>query len=243
LFLDEIGTLSLVAQGKLLRALQEGEIERVGGTKTLRVNVRLVAATNEKLRDAVKEGRFREDLFYRLNVFPIHLPPLRERRDDIPLLMQHFLSHYRERYGRDVRGFSQTAVKALFNYSFPGNIRELQNLIERAVIMVNDGELIDVHQLFRGGEVLNDGVMSLATSAAEDAGRRLVGSGETRAADKALNPGQTLDDAEKNWIDSALRRTGGNASAAARQLGITRATLLYRAKTHGIEIGRSARPA
>ena len=109
-----------MAQGKLLRALQEGEIERVGGTRTLRVDVRLVAATNENLREAVRQGRFREDLFYRLNVFPIHLPPLRERRDDIPLLMQHFLHHYRERYQRDVPGFSQRAVKALFNYGFPG---------------------------------------------------------------------------------------------------------------------------
>jgi DNA-binding NtrC family response regulator len=240
LFLDEIGTLSLVAQGKLLRALQEGEIERVGGTRTLRVNVRLVAATNENLREAVREGRFREDLFYRLNVFPIHLPPLRERRDDIPLLMQHFLRHYRERYQRDVPGFSQRAVKALFNYGFPGNIRELQNLIERAVIMVNDGELIDVHQLFRGGEELGDGVLSLPAEGGT--GGRLVGTPEGTAVGAAQVPGQTLEDAEQQWIAAALRRTGGNMAAAARQLGITRATLLYRARRHGLAVGRNARP-
>lgn len=239
LFLDEIGTLSLVAQGKLLRALQEGEIERVGGTKTLRVSVRLVAATNEQLREAVRQGRFREDLFYRLNVFPIHLPPLRERRDDIPLLMQHFLLHYRERYQRDVPGFSQRAVKALFNYGFPGNIRELQNLIERAVIMVNDGELIDVHQLFRGGEELGEGGLSLP--AAGEVGGRLVGMPVGATAGAVQSPGQTLDDAEQQWIAAALRRTGGNAAAAARQLGITRATLLYRAKRHGIDVGRAVR--
>lgn len=247
LFLDEIGTLSLVAQGKLLRALQEGEIERVGGTKTLRVNVRVVAATNEQLRDAVRQGRFREDLFYRLNVFPIHLPPLRERRDDIPLLMQHFLDYYRERYQRDVRGFSQRAVKMLFNYGFPGNIRELQNLIERAVIMVNDGELIDVHQLFRGGEDLGVTVLSLSSSAVEnDSGARLVdgperNSQQTPVSAAPLVPGQTLEEAEQQWIAAALRRSGGNIAVAARQLGITRATLLYRAKRHGIRLGRTGR--
>jgi transcriptional regulator with GAF, ATPase, and Fis domain len=241
LFLDEIGTLSLVAQGKLLRALQEGEIERVGGTKTVKVNVRVVAATNEHLREAVRKGSFREDLFYRLNVFPIHLPPLRERRDDIPLLMQHFLNHYRERYQREVPGFSQRAVKALFNYGFPGNIRELQNLIERAVIMVNDGELIDVHQLFRGGEELSEGVLSLPASAAGDAGGRLVGGTESSSSNASLTPGQTLGGAEQEWIAAALRRSAGNIAAAARQLGITRATLLYRAKQHGIEVGRTRR--
>jgi transcriptional regulator with PAS, ATPase and Fis domain len=218
----------------------------VGGTKTLKVDVRLVAATNEQLREAVRQGRFREDLFYRLNVFPIHLPPLRERRDDIPLLMQHFLNHYRERYQRDVRGFSQRAVKALFNYGFPGNIRELQNLIERAVIMVNDGELIDVHQLFRGGEELGDGVLSLPSSSANDSGGRLVGGPERGAVQPSatsspLLPGQTLENAEQQWIAAALRRSGGNIAAAARQLGITRATLLYRAQRHGLPIGRTAK--
>jgi transcriptional regulator with AAA-type ATPase domain len=132
LFLDEIGTLSLVSQGKLLRALQEGEIERVGGTKTLLVDVRVVAATNVDLQAEVKAGRFREDLFYRLNVFPIHLPPLRERRDDIPLLMNHFLRREALRHGRAAGGFTQRAVRAMLHYPFPGNIRELQNLIERA---------------------------------------------------------------------------------------------------------------
>jgi transcriptional regulator with GAF, ATPase, and Fis domain len=115
-----------------LRALQEGEIERVGGTKTLLVDVRVVAATNVDLQAEVKAGRFREDLFYRLNVFPIHLPPLRERRDDIPLLMNHFLRREALRHGRAAGGFTQRAVRAMLHYPFPGNIRELQNLIERA---------------------------------------------------------------------------------------------------------------
>lgn len=242
LFLDEIGTLSLVAQGKLLRALQEGEIERVGGSRTLRVDVRVVAATNENLREAVRQGRFREDLFYRLNVFPIHLPPLRERRDDIPLLMQHFLTHYCERYQRDVPGFTQRAVKALFNYRYPGNIRELQNLIERAVIMVSDGELIDGHHLFRGGEDLGEGVLSLGAEQ-ETVSGRLVGDlehGPLPAQGVApIATGQTLETMEAGLMAAALRKTGGNASAAARQLGITRATLIYRARQHGLALGRS----
>ena len=150
-----------MAQGKLLRALQEGEVERVGGTRTIAVDVRVVAATNVDLREAVRAGTFRDDLYYRLNVFPIHLPPLRDRRDDIPLLMGHFLAHYRRRHQRDVPGFSQAAVKAMFHYAFPGNIRELQNLIERGVILASDGKPIEPHHLFSGGEQRGPGVLSL----------------------------------------------------------------------------------
>ena len=241
LFLDEIGTLGLAAQGKLLRALQEGEIERVGGTRTLKVDVRVAAATNVDLREAVRAGQFRADLFYRLNVFPIHLPPLRERRDDIPLLMQHFLAHYRERHRRNAPGFTQRAVQALFHYGYPGNIRELQNLIERAVIMVNDGEAIDVHHLFRGGEALPTGVLSLGDDGRPDAGGRLAGGGAAARETAAAPTASTLEEAEATLMADALRRTGGNAAAAARLLGITRATLLYRARRHGLAVGRQQR--
>ncbi|MGD7314646.1 sigma-54 interaction domain-containing protein, partial [Ralstonia pseudosolanacearum] len=161
LFLDEIGTLSLVAQGKLLRALQEGEFERVGSSRSLKVDTRVVAATNEDLPQAVRAGRFRQDLFFRLNVFPIHLPPLRERRDDIPLLMSHFLKSYAHKHGLAVRGFSPRAIKALLNYSFPGNIRELQNLVERGVILAQ-AELVDLPHMFISGETLDQEVLSLA---------------------------------------------------------------------------------
>ncbi len=241
LFLDEIGTLGLAAQGKLLRALQEGEIERVGGTRTLKVDVRVAAATNVDLREAVRAGQFRADLFYRLNVFPIHLPPLRERRDDIPLLMQHFLAHYRKRHQRDAPGFTQRAVQALFHYGYPGNIRELQNLIERAVIMVNDGEAIDVHHLFRGGETLPTGVLSLGAGGRKDAGGRLAGEWSGARQPDAAPAAGTLEEAEVALMADALRRTGGNAAAAARLLGITRATLLYRARRHGLAVGRQRR--
>ncbi|MCP8467112.1 sigma-54-dependent Fis family transcriptional regulator [Pseudomonas sp. ZM23] len=152
LFLDEIGTLSLAAQSKILRALQEGEIERVGGNAPIRVDVRVVAATNLDLRAEVAAGRFREDLFYRLNVFPIHLPPLRERREDIPLLMNHFLRRFSERHGRRLAGFTTRLLNALLTHAFPGNIRELQNLIERGVIACPDGAAMDISHLTLGGD-------------------------------------------------------------------------------------------
>lgn len=254
LFLDEIGTLSLVAQGKLLRALQEGEVERVGGTRTVRVDVRLVAATNVDLRQAVREGSFREDLFYRLNVFPIHLPPLRERRDDIPLLMSHFLAHYQRKHQRQVPGFSQAAVKAMFHYPFPGNIRELQNLIERAVILATDAEPIEPHHLFAGGEQSGGGVMSLhlqGNSGGTLHAQGVVGVGAaaiqapqaaaaaSARAGVALAPANApvvapLHQAEEQMLRQALQSAGGNVALAGRLLGISRATMAYRVRKFGI---------
>ena len=238
LFLDEIGTLSLVAQGKLLRALQEGEVERVGGTRSIAVDVRVVAATNEALRQAVRNGTFREDLFFRLNVFPIHLPPLRERRDDIPLLMNHFLSHYRHKHACDVKGFAQAAVRTLLNYDFPGNIRELQNLIERAVIMADAGGMIEVHHLFTSGEILSSDVMTLrlqdgagtlnlATPGMQEAAAAIAGAGTIAAA-------TSLDKTERDVLHRAIATSKGNLSAAARLLNTTRAKLAYRARKHGL---------
>ena len=250
LFLDEVGTLSLVAQGKLLRVLQEGEFERVGSTRPRKVKVRVVAATNEDLAVAVREGRFRQDLFFRLNVFPIHLPPLRERRDDIPLLMHHFLKFYGQRHAIAVRGFTQRAVQALLNYSFPGNIRELQNLIERGVILAQ-GHPLDLPHMFISGETLNDEVLSLALQGeGEGETGTLAGRQEERGkkASQLPGPGGSLletvqqwrsgrqeDDAalslpalEQTLITEAIERAGGNLSAAARLLGITRAQLAYR---------------
>lgn len=255
LFLDEIGTLSLVAQGKLLRALQEGEVERVGGTRTVRVDVRLVAATNVDLRQAVREGTFREDLFYRLNVFPIHLPPLRDRRDDIPLLMSHFLAHYQRKHQRQVPGFSHAAVKAMFHYPFPGNIRELQNLIERAVILATDGEPIEPHHLFAGGEQPSSDVMSLhlnpnSTGTLHAAGQPQRGVAAGAIAPQNPAPPQPtsswsptptatptvapLHQAEEQLLRQALHSAGGNVASAARLLGISRATMAYRVKKFGI---------
>jgi DNA-binding NtrC family response regulator len=236
LFLDEIGTLSYAAQGKLLRTLQEGEVERVGGTRSVRVDVRVIAATNVDLRQAVREGKFRDDLFFRLNVFPIHLPPLRERRDDVPLLMSHFLQHYGRKHGRQVAGFAQAAVKALLNYDYPGNIRELQNLIERALIIAPEGSLLEVHHLFTSGETLDKNVLSVRPDG------HLVGAASVQpplaapaghaVADRAGSG--SLRQVEETLIRRALEQCAGNLSAAARVLGVTRPQLAYRARKHGI---------
>lgn len=246
LFLDEIATLSFVAQGKLLRALQEGEVERVGGSHAVRVDVRVVAATNESLRQAVQEGRFREDLFFRLHVFPIHLPPLRDRRDDIPLLMNHFLNHYRQKHGCLARGFTQAAVRSLLNYDFPGNIRELQNLIERAVILADGTDMIDLHHIFTGGEVQKGNVLTLQANGSLSRVESEVGavrgddSSWTRGAGAPAWPskGRTLDHAEKSMLKDALIACGGNYSAAARMLNITRAKMIYRSQKHGLRFGQ-----
>ena len=235
LFLDEIGTLSYAAQGKLLRTLQEGEVERVGGTRSIQVDTRVVAATNVDLRQAVREGKFRDDLFFRLNVFPIHLPPLRERRDDVPLLMSHFLQHYGRKHGRKVTGFTQSAVKALLNYDYPGNIRELQNLIERAVIVAPEGALLEVHHLFTSGETLDKNVLSVRPDG------HLAG-GDGVLLPQSVPTGQAMADrvgsgslgqVEETLIRRALEQCGGNLSAAARVLGVTRPQLAYRARKHG----------
>jgi DNA-binding NtrC family response regulator len=231
LFLDEIGALSFVAQGKLLRALQEGEVERVGGTRSIAVDVRVVAATNEALRQAVRDGKFREDLFFRLNVFPIHLPPLRERRDDIPLLMSHFLDHYRRKHGGAVQGFTQAAVRTLLNYAFPGNIRELQNLVERAVIVAHTEELIDVHHLFTGGEALGTDVMTLRLQGGTGV---LSVAAPTASAPGAAAGYPSLAQTERDTLHQAINASQGNLSAAARLLNTTRAKLAYRARKHGL---------
>jgi two-component system response regulator HydG len=235
LFLDEVGTLSLVSQGKLLRALQEGEIERVGGSRTLKVDVRVVAATNVDLHAEVRAGRFREDLFFRLEVFPIHLPPLRERREDIPLLLNHFLHRYSQRHGRRVRGYTHRVVKALLNYDFPGNIRELQNLVERGVINADEGGAIDVPHMLRREQLRDEHTLTIGATgnlASEEAAPPPAPATSLLA--RLLEPGQgtiSLDDVERRLIDDAVSRADGNLSAAARLLGLTRAQLAYRLKT------------
>jgi transcriptional regulator with GAF, ATPase, and Fis domain len=234
LFLDEVGTLSLVSQGKLLRALQEGEIERVGGSRIVKVDVRVVAATNVDLRAEVRAGRFREDLFFRLEVFPIHLPPLRERREDIPLLLNHFLHRYSQRHGRQVRGYTHRVVKALLNYDFPGNIRELQNLVERGVINAEQGGAIDVPHMLRREQLGDE-----ATLLSIGSGGNLASLQEAPAPPPSsllaqlLEPGRdtiSLDDVERRLIEDAVQRSAGNLAAAARLLGLTRAQLAYRLK-------------
>jgi len=251
LFLDEIGILSLTAQGKLLRALQEGEIERVGDTQTRRVDVRVIAATNLDLKDEIRAGRFREDLYFRLNVFPIRVPSLRERREDLPVLLNHMLHKYRERHARDVTGFTGRALDALLNYGWPGNIREMENLVERGVILAPDGGAIDIGHLFTSGETIDAqmfglGINGSLTPSASLLDQQGSGDGEVERVVRKVNhllmgmSGEieptSLDDIETALLKSAVQRAQGNLSAAARTLGITRPQLVYRLKSRGLRV-------
>jgi transcriptional regulator with GAF, ATPase, and Fis domain len=234
LFLDEIGTLPLAAQQKLLRVLQDREIERVGGTAARKVDIRLVAATNADLRAEVEAGRFREDLFYRINVVPISIPPLRERRDDIPLLISHFTKRFCAEHGLVVPSFTARAIDALLTYPYPGNIRELENFIERAVIMVPAGEAVDLPHMF-----VNEGPQrSRARRAAQDdgsAGQPRVAAMPAEARTIALPAGRlpdlhTLADVENAIVAAALDLAEGNVAKAGRLIGLSRRQMEYRVK-------------
>ncbi|PDT80420.1 sigma-54-dependent Fis family transcriptional regulator [Sinorhizobium sp. BJ1] len=233
LFLDEIASLAYAAQGKLLRALQERVIERVGGVKTVPADVRVIAASNVDLAEEVRAGRFREDLYFRLCVFPISIPPLRERRDDIPLLVDHFLRLFRERHRRDVVGLSRRAMDALLAYHFPGNIRELQNLIERGVIFADPGGSVDIQHLFTAGEVPQSFQPSLTPEGRLAALSSARGT-STPLQTHMLRSAQELVIAEADLYRSALKQAEGNVSAAARALGLSRAKLEYRLRKHGM---------
>ncbi|MCW9033878.1 MAG: sigma-54-dependent Fis family transcriptional regulator [Rhodospirillales bacterium] len=236
LFLDEIGTLSTSAQIKLLRAIQEKEIERVGDTITRKVDVRIIAATNENLQQAVAEGRFREDLLYRINVFPINIPPLRERKEDIPLLMLHFLKRYNERHKKNVSGFTESAANAFYQYSFPGNHRELENLVERAVILVADHQPIDLIHLF-GVE----GLVPVRVGGAQDLEPELTDIDNEplygAILDEMTADGTPIKDIERQLILKAMDKAEGNLAQAARILGMTRPQLSYRLKKHQSKAG------
>ena len=202
LFLDEIGDISPVMQVRLLRAIQEREVQRVGSNQTLAVDVRLIAATHRNLAEEVSAGRFRQDLYYRLNVVTIEIPPLRRRREDIPQLAQHFLKRYTERNRKTVKGFTPQAMDLLIHYPWPGNIRELENAVERAVVLLT-------------GNYISERELPLAI-----AGTPLPSGGSEEG---GIQP---LVEVEKEVILAALEKTGGNKTEAARQLGITRKTLL-----------------
>ncbi|TAM10698.1 MAG: sigma-54-dependent Fis family transcriptional regulator [Nevskiaceae bacterium] len=230
LFLDEIGSLPFAAQGKLLRALQEREIERVGGTTVQPVDVRIVAATNEDLRQAAIDGHFRTDLFHRLNVFPIEIPPLRERREDIPLLFHVFVERFSLRYKKSVQGVTRAALDALWNYDWPGNVRELENMVERSVILSDAGQPIDRHHLFSGGERLSNEPLSVSPMGhligkqAHAASRPEV----QNLADTLLEQAGSMQAIETVLLNRALERNDGNVSAAARELGLGRGQMQYR---------------
>jgi DNA-binding NtrC family response regulator len=216
-FLDEIGDVPPAVQVKLLRVLQEREFERLGSNKTLHIDVRIVAATNQDLRAALEQGTFREDLYYRLNVVPINLPPLRERPEDIPFLAEHFVRKLAGQSGSRVESITDEAIRKLMGYPWPGNVRELENVIERSLVLCTSGRLdaADIR-------------LDIAPRARPQAGGAPV-----------LPEGMTLDEYEQAIIREALRKAEGNKSQAARLLGLTRNALRYRLSQMGIEEERA----
>jgi len=218
LFLDEIGEMSLQAQVRLLRVLQDGELTRVGGKQVLKTDVRVIAATNTDLERAIEDGSFRTDLYYRLSVFPISLPPLRERVEDINILVFHFLEDYKKKSGRFVSGISKEAMRALVNYGWPGNVRELENAVERAVIIAS-GRQIELDDL---PEAIG---RSAATSFAHARLERASAAGEGRAFGIEIELPASMDEIEKQVIEATLDYTDGDKSQAARLLNIGRKTL------------------
>jgi len=211
LFLDEIATVPMKQQAKLLRVLETGETQRVGSSRTRRVDVRVISATNANLAREVAEGRFREDLLYRLNTVEIHLPALRERREDVPLLAAHFLHEQAARYGRRAKEFDAEAMRALLDHPWPGNVRELRHAVERAVLMTTDDVVREEH---------------LGLRAKESAGAAGGGVGSL--------DGMTLEDAERFLIRKTLAACDGNVSRAAESLGLSRSALYRRLQYYGL---------
>jgi DNA-binding NtrC family response regulator len=222
IFLDEVGEIPMPIQVKILRVLQDREFERLGGNRTIRVDLRIIAATHVDLPQAIEAGRFREDLYYRLNVVPLHMPPLRERKEDVPLLVRHVLTRLRERLKTDVKRVARPVLSALMRYDWPGNVRELENLIERAVIMAR-GPVI------RSVEI-------------PDAGRATIPNGVMPG---GMVPGKTLPEAvaacERAFIEGILRREGGHIGRSAAACGITERTLHRKMKRYGLNKSRYQR--
>lgn len=210
-FLDEIGDMPASMQVKLLRVIEEKSLLRVGGTQPIKVDIRIVAATNKDLKMEVETGGFRKDLFYRLNVVSLHLPPLAERRDDVPLLAHHFLARYAEVQGKSIEGFSDEAMEVLINYEYPGNIRELENIVERAVVLCNGGEILAKH--------LPQELGQYTLKVYRQSGQRFP----------------TLEENEVEYVGWVLKQVDGNKTKAAEILGIDRVSLWRKLKRWGME--------
>ena len=244
----------MTAQGKLLRVLQSGHLERLGSNKTIKVDVRVIAATNEDLASAVKAGRFRSDLFYRLNVFPITIAPLRERKDDLPLLLDSVMRRLSTRHGRQLAGVTPRALQVILDYHWPGNIREFENVIERAIILADDGDLLDIRHLSGldalGGQLERIGTVSWDTGPAigirmPDVVPPSVGAAQQGNAShdqllalvkRTLQRGPVrLSEIEEVYIEVAMQLSDKNISRAATLLGLSRAQLDYRLKKMSLD--------
>lgn len=245
IFLDEIGLLSPSSQGKLLRVLQTGELERLGSNKTITVHVRVIAATNDDLKDAVRTRKFREDLYYRLNVIPIMVPPLRDRKDDIPVLINRFLQKFARKHARTSAGISTRALHALLNYSWPGNIRELENVLERGIVLADPGCAIDIEHLFTLDSAFRESdllglnqfgrvvphVAEPSSSASMDACNGAPAMSIDSVAENAvLHQGFGLFEIEDAVVRATIKATKGNVSQAARLLKVSRGQLDHRIK-------------
>lgn len=213
LFLDEVANISLTTQAKLLRVLQEREVTPIGGTQPIPINIRLVTATNRQLRDLVAEGTFREDLYFRLNIIPINLPPLRERTGDLHVLIQHFMRRFAEKVGKDVRSMSTAATELLDNYTFPGNIRELENLIERAMVFVED-KVIKIDDLELHFKLEKKVPLPLCEAIPQ--------SMDELREQKRLLKEKAVEPLERAFLVDALRRNDGNVTRAAEEVGMQR---------------------
>ena len=222
LFLDEVGDLPMEVQIRLVRTLQERAFERVGGTETIPVDVRVISATKRNLEAMIEQGTFREDLYFRLNVFPINLPPLRERLSDIPPLVDHFIAKFSRSVSSHVRACSTASIAKLQSYSWPGNVRELENTIERALILAASSTIEAEDLSFGRSQIGNDTIATNVTSG------NPTDTGTPRLAERLLQE-------EKREIVAAVERTNGNIASAARMLGINRSTLYYRMRKHGLE--------
>lgn len=233
IFLDEIGDLSYSAQAKLLRVLQEGEVERVGGSKVISVDVRVVAATHTNLAEKVDAKQFRQDLFYRLNVYPIVIPPLRERQGDIALLADNFVDQYKAKYHKDIKGITHHAMVRLVTYQWPGNIRELENVIERGVLLCDDGGQVELQHLFAMMDIDKAPELGLDNSGQL---KELKKDSDHQFVEIFFDEQHNLFDLEEAILKEAVNRSEGNLSASARMLGMTRPQLAYRLGKFGKEV-------
>lgn len=222
-FLDEIGNISLTIQAKLLRVLQEREFTPVGGTKSKKVDIRLIAATNKDLEKMIQEGTFREDLYYRLNIVPIYLPPLKERQEDIPALAVHFLKKYSEEMGKSIKGFTPEAMEKLMRYPWPGNVRELENVIERTVVMMED-EMVRVEHLILPSQRRPEEIERIPTT-----------SEELKEIKKQLRE-KAVEEIERAFVIKALERNQWNVTRAAEEVGMLRPNFQALMRKYGLRV-------
>jgi transcriptional regulator with PAS, ATPase and Fis domain len=227
LFLDEIGDMSLKTQAKVLRVLQERRLERVGGSKTVEVDVRVIAATNRKPEDAIKEGKLREDLYYRLQVLPIEIPPLRDRPEDILPLARHFIHIYSRRYGKEVKGLSKDAERILLSHSWPGNVRELKNLVEMLVVVKGEGII--------GVPDLPPKIRKASSMGVEGKAPQALETKTAQLPEEGIDLTTAVTEFEKALILESLNRTGWVKQQAAKLLNLNRTTLVEKIKRYNLE--------